>query len=311
METLGTARLTEEIPANRAVAAFVPRHEIMSVLEDPDGEPELLLQIRGGEPSTITIGWSRDALEELLARSGDETVVLTFDQDELSYAFSDVEAHGLRERALVFAVAAAGALGTGAGIAQAMPYSGDDGGPAAVTSIAAPAETTFTDASSGGYTAAAPAAATSGAESMVSDASSGAGYSAEASAADSLVTDASSGGGYTAAADASAGGSTVTDVSSTGGYTAAADASGGGSTVTDVSSTGGYTAAADASGGGSTVTDVSSTGGYGPVAPSDSSGEFLGIQAPSSTDAFLVGGVLLTIAGASFASRRAGTARPA
>jgi hypothetical protein len=288
--------LTEEIPAQRLVAAIVPRHEIMGALEDPEAQPELLLQIASDgddEVRTVGMAWSRDELEKLLERVPGDDIKLTFDRDELSQAVADVEAHGLRERALVFAVAATGVLGTGTAIANAMPTTADAGG-AAVTSIASSADSMVTDASSaGGY--AAPAAVGSAADSMVTDASSAGGYAAPAaagSAADSMFTDASSAGGYAApAAAGSAADSLLTDASSAGGYAAPA-------------ATG---SAAD-----SLLTDVSSGGGYGPVAVDSGSGQFLGIQAPSSTDGLLVGGVLLAIAGATFVGRRTGgTARPA
>jgi len=200
VEPFGTAILTEEIPAQRAVTATVPRREIMGALEDPDAEPELVLQLAGeDEPSTIGMTWSRDDLEELLERVSASRINLTFDRAELSQAVGDVDAHGLRERALVFAVAATGVVGTGATIANAMTTA--DAGGAGVTSIASPgsaADSLLTDASSaGGYTA--PAAAGSAADSLLTDASSAGGYTAPAaagSAADSLLTDASTGGGY-------------------------------------------------------------------------------------------------------------------
>jgi hypothetical protein len=243
--------------------------------------------------------WSRDELERLLDLATGNNVVLTFDRDELSQAIGDVEAHGLRERALVFAVAATSAFGTGTAIANAMP-AGDDGGGPAVTSIApaVSAAVSMTDVSSaGGYTA--PAAeATSEADSMVSDAASAAGYTAaeaqtEASAAGSM-TDVSSSGGYTApAAEASsAADSMVSDAASAAGYSAPAAETG-------------------ASGAGSIVTDVSSVGGYGTVASTGSSGGFLDIHQPGTTDGLIAGGFLLAIAGATFAARRTGTARPA
>jgi hypothetical protein len=120
---------------------------------------------------------------------------------------------------------------------------------------------------------------------MVTDASSGAGYvSAQPSAADTMVTDASSGAGYAAPS--------ATD-----------------SMVTDVSSAGGYAAAADASGADAMRTDVSSTGGYGGVPSTGGSGAFIDIHQPSTTD-LLGGAFVLAIAGASFAARRVGTARP-
>ncbi|MFL5952568.1 MAG: hypothetical protein ACJ76I_00475 [Gaiellaceae bacterium] len=316
MEPFGTATLTEEIPAQRVVAAIVPRHEIMGALEDPEAQPELLLQIvSDGEDEAKTVGitWSRDELEKLLERVPGDEIKLTFDRDELSHAFADVEAHGLRERALVFAVAATGVLGAGAGIANAMPNADVGGG--GVGSGGSAAQTLVTDASSaGGYSAAGTAA-----DSMVTDASSAGGYGAPAasgSAADSMFTDASSAGGYAApAASGSAADSMFTDASSAGGYAApAATGSAADSMFTDASSAGGYAApAASGSAADSMMTDVSTGGGYGPAAPVDSgSGEFLGIQAPSSTDGLLVGGVLLAIAGATFAGRRTGgTAKPA
>src|SRR5690349_15182004 len=107
MDTLGKAQLTGEIAPQRAVVAYVPRQEIMTVLQDPEAQPELQLQFHGGdEPRSISMEWSRNELEDMLARATGDTVVLTFDGDELAHAFADVEAHGLREKALVFAVAA-------------------------------------------------------------------------------------------------------------------------------------------------------------------------------------------------------------
>ena len=121
METLGTARLTAEIPAERAVTTIVPREEIAGALHAPDRSPELYLDVtRGEERGTIGISWSPDELERLLEGTGDD-IVLTFDRHELETVFDDVEAHGLREKALVFAVAAAGALASGATIANAAP----------------------------------------------------------------------------------------------------------------------------------------------------------------------------------------------
>jgi len=283
METLGKAQLTEEIAPQQAVVAYVPREEIMTVLRDPEAQPELELQIHGGdEPSRISMEWSRNELEDLLARATGDTVVLTFDRDELALAFADVEAHGMREKALVFAVCATGALGVGAGVANAQLAPPGDGVPV-VTSVA-PAS--YTDASSGGGYAA--AAATTPAADQISDAASGSGYAAAAtgSAADTMVTDASSGAGY--AATGSAADTMVTDASSGAGYAAAATGSAADTMRTDAS-TGGYTAPAGAS-----------------------SGATFSIHKPDTTDTFLVAGVLLTIAGAGFvASRRRTPIQPA
>jgi hypothetical protein len=357
VETLGTARLADEIPAERAVATIVPREEITGALKDPDALPELRLDVArkgeggGDELGTIAITWSRESLEQLLERATGDSVVLTFDRDELAQAFADVEAHGLRERALVFAVAAVGALGSGAAIANAMPISepGASAGPGQVTAVSS-TDSMVTDASSGGgYTAQSGAV-----DSTVTDASSGGGYAAQTqqqatvlhksgvvvpastqgAAADSIVTDASSAGGYTAPSGAAAD-SIVTDASSGGGYTAPSGAAAD-SMVTDASSGGGYNApsgaAADSmvtdasSGAGYTtppsrlaadtrVTDASSGGGYAaqPGATVDTPGGVVsGGGSNNLTDELIAGGVLLAIAGATFAGgRRLGTARPA
>lgn len=297
MESLGAARLAKEIPSERAVATIVPREEITAVLQDLGSEPELYLRMTGDgleddDRNMIGMTWSRDDLEQLLERATGDEVVFTFDRDELSEALlADVEGHGLRERAVVFAVVAAGALGTGAGIANAMPTG--DGGGAVVTQVAP----------------AAPAG-------MVTDASSGAGYLTAQGQADNLVSDAASGAGYVATGSGTAADSMVTDASSAAGYTApAATASASDSMVSDAASGSGYTApaAAPASPAGSLRTDASSTGGYGPAVSTDSSGGgMLSINAPSTTDGLVAGGILLAIAGATFASRRhTGTSRPA
>jgi hypothetical protein len=207
VDAVGTAHLTSTIPAQRAVGASVPRRQITDVLHEPDGAPELVLDVvaaERGEHATISMTWSRNDLERLLeAASGDE-VVLVFDRDELASAFGDVQAHGLRGRAAVFAVAAAGALGSGASIANA-----------AVDEA-------------GGGTAATPTTATS-----------------------------------TAAAEAALG------------------------------------ARSEA---------LNQEYGLGSATESDGG---LTLQAPTADDALLIGGLLLTIAGATFAVRRTAGARPA
>jgi hypothetical protein len=221
MQSLGSAVLTQEITAERAVAAVVSREEIRRALDEQDASPELLLAVvredeRGEkEQDTIKIDWSRQDVEDLLARTSGDRVVLTFDRAQLEQALGDVEAHGLRERALVFAVAATGVLGAGAGIGHAMP---------AMTDVS----------STGGYTASSTAAT------FLTDASSASGYASQAAAEDQMVSDASSASGY--ASQAAAEDSVVTDVSSGGGYAASGAIADSGSLVTDVSSAGGYAA---------------------------------------------------------------------
>jgi hypothetical protein len=113
-------------------------------LQDGDAAPELVIDVAAGDGSqehgTISITWSREDLERLLESATENEVVLTFDRNEVAAALDDdVEAHGLRTRAAVFAVAAAGAaLGSGASIANAMlpdAQGGAAGQPAAVSTL--------------------------------------------------------------------------------------------------------------------------------------------------------------------------------
>jgi len=207
MAGAGSATLTERISADRAVTAVLPRVEVARVLQEEDGAAELLLHVVRGdiagteERHTITMDWARADLEELLRGSTSDSVVLTFDRTQLEQALGeDVEAHGLRERALVFAVAATGVLGVGGGIAHAAPSATDV-------------------SSTGGY------AAVSLTDARVTDASSAGGYAAasETTAADQMTSDAASTGGYTAAAETTAADQMTSDAASTGGYTAAAE----------------------------------------------------------------------------------------
>ena len=148
MEMHGMARLAEVIPAERAVTTLVPRAEIAGALADPVHSPELYLDVtRGEEEGTIGISWSHFDLEQLLADATGDGVVLTFDRDELQTIFDDVEAHGLREKGLVFAVVAAGAFGSGATIANAAPALDHASSGASVATVQAlAAESLATDA---------------------------------------------------------------------------------------------------------------------------------------------------------------------
>lgn len=231
METLGTARLTSEVDPRRAVVTSIARDEIATVLRDPDAQPELRLDIRDGEElSRISMAWSRDELENIIAGSTGDTVVLTFDRDELADAFADVEAHGLRQRALVFTVAAAGALGSGVGIANAAQFADVGGG----TAVSTPATSLGHRANPDLGAQVSRGAELSGAPS--------------ATATTGIRPNPDRGAQVSRGAELSA--------------------------------------------------------------PS-SSGEVFGIQRPDATDTFLVGGVLLAIAGASFAARRTLPAKPA
>lgn len=136
----------------RGVTATVPRADIEGVLASADGPPELVLDVqrREGdevEAHTLRIEWDPKELEQLLKTTSGEQVDLILDRDELERALrEDVEAHGLREKAAVFAVAAIAAGGAGAGIASAgTTIVTDGGGASGATPIAM-----VSDAGSGG-----------------------------------------------------------------------------------------------------------------------------------------------------------------
>src|SRR5436190_13093618 len=155
--------------ASRGITATVPRSEIEDVLRSEEGSPELVLDLvrrdNGDvEAHSLRLEWDPGELQELLRRAEGDEVTLLFDGVELEKVFDDldVEAHGLRERAVVLAVAATAAAGA-ATHASAMPIlsGGDVGGSAAPIAMVsdaassgpvAPAQTPelVSDAGSGG-----------------------------------------------------------------------------------------------------------------------------------------------------------------
>jgi hypothetical protein len=177
MENVGTVRLVEGMPfdvATRGVTATLRRSDIEEAARSADVPAELLLDVTRGEGAdveahSLAIEWNRTDLDQLL-RDADtaDNVTIAFDRDEMVAAIdaeADVEAHGLREKALVFTVVAVSAAST-AGVAQARPTSGPAGGTAA--SVTAPVQapaTTVGGAGSGTTTdpAASPATTIGGA----------------------------------------------------------------------------------------------------------------------------------------------------
>lgn len=107
----------------REIRATVPRGEIQDVLSSPEGEPELVIDVnRGGgeDVRTLRLAWDAGELEQLLSRAEGADVTFTFDGAELEQALEDdVAAHGMREKAVVLAVAVTSAAATGAGVANA------------------------------------------------------------------------------------------------------------------------------------------------------------------------------------------------
>lgn len=109
----------------------IARSEIEGALGD-EAPPQLELDVRRGpDAQTVAVTWTREDLERLLAEATSDQVTLTFDRGVIEQAFDDVEAHGLRGKAAVIAVAVSAAAGL-AGSASAMPM-GEGGGSAAVS----------------------------------------------------------------------------------------------------------------------------------------------------------------------------------
>lgn len=295
MDATGTARLTDRIPAQRAVAASVSSREIRDVLQDGDAAPELVIDVVASEGSqehgTISIAWSREDLERLLESAAEGDVVLTFDRNELVDALGDVEAHGLRTGAAVFAVAVAGALGSGP-IANAMiPGSDYSGGGTQSAAVTAPSQDNARLAALEGSSQAQQFAVTSGATSDPA---------IQALEARGAAMDAQFGLG------GGPGEATVTDAS-TGGYVAPSQ-----DTSQAALQARGEAMNAEYGLGGvpsdSTVTDVSSGGGY--TTPTATGGSGFTIQAPSTDEALLAGAAALMIAGAAFTVRKSRPSSP-
>src|SRR5687768_2237500 len=114
MEAVSTrARFGDLAPGaeTRRIEATVSRREIEEVLR-AEGQPELLLDVRlsgdgRAETRRVAVEWERADLEKLLKDARAERVNLGIDIDSLIRALEgpEVEAHGLREKALVLTVA--------------------------------------------------------------------------------------------------------------------------------------------------------------------------------------------------------------
>jgi hypothetical protein len=189
MEVQSKARLVETPPsAERGVTATLSRSEIEETLKSADGPALVVLDIarRGDEGDveahTLEVELDRPDLEEILRTSTGDAIELQFDGAELEQALDgDVDAHGLRQKALILSVAAATAAGV-AGQASAMPVVEGGGATSALT--AAP----ISDVVSGG-----PAAAQAAGAQFASDVVSGGPAGAQA-AETQFASDVVSGG---------------------------------------------------------------------------------------------------------------------
>jgi hypothetical protein len=171
MEAQSKARLVETPPsAERGVTATLSRSDMEETLKSADGPALLVLDIarRGDEGDveahTLEVELEKPDLEEILRTSTGDAIELHFDGTELEQAFdTDVDAHGMRQKALILSVAAATAAGV-AGQASAMPVVEGGGATSAIT--AAP----ISDVVSGGP---APVQAAAEQSPLVSDVVSG------------------------------------------------------------------------------------------------------------------------------------------
>lgn len=299
-EVASTAKLVDAgaVDAQSGLTATLPRSDVEAALQD-DAGADLFLEIariQNGERNdrTIKVAWDRSDLQELLKTGGD-TITFVFDPAELERMLDDpdVEAQGLREKALVITVAAATAAAgfAGAASAQTLSDGGGTGGPAAAISGIT------TDAASSGV----PGAVSS----FTTDAST-AGPSA--AAADAAVP----ADGWTNAANTAAAASEPAD-----GWTSAVQSpvpDGGINVVTDNSTSGQPGAVSGFATDASTVSqpgsvtaitsDVGSERTRAPEAAPSVGGGGSSFSVPdAAVDAALAGGLALLITGAAFISR--------
>jgi len=123
------ASMVSEADLHGGLSTSISRTEVEEALA-LDETPELVLDITGPAGArSIAVAWKRDDLERLLREATGDRIQLTFDRTTIEQALDadDVEAHGLKQKAAVLAVAVATAAGV-AGGASAMPMSPGAGG---------------------------------------------------------------------------------------------------------------------------------------------------------------------------------------
>lgn len=122
-----------------AITATISRAEVEEALGSGE-RPELFLELMrdGDEQYELSVAWDREDLERMLGETDGEAITLMFERDGLERAVDDdLEAHGLRERALVLTVAAAtaAAAASSASTAAAAPDPGGVTGAQPVVSV--------------------------------------------------------------------------------------------------------------------------------------------------------------------------------
>jgi hypothetical protein len=131
-EIAARASLVPAADVGQGLTTSVSRSEIEDVLASEETPIQLVLEItrfsdgEAGEMRSVAVSWERTDLEQLLKEAQGDNVVLTFDREALRQAVeSDVDAHGMREKLLVLAVAATAATGAAASAAaEPGPYLG-------------------------------------------------------------------------------------------------------------------------------------------------------------------------------------------
>jgi hypothetical protein len=130
-----TARLVEpgELEG-RGVTAVLDRAAIEETLRSEERD-QLLLDVARGtngevEAHIVRVDLGREDLERILTQTEGDRVALDFDRAELEAVLgeADVEAHSLREKALVLTVAAATAAVAAGGASGAIPHGGGSTG---------------------------------------------------------------------------------------------------------------------------------------------------------------------------------------
>lgn len=123
-EIAARASLVPAADVGQGLTTSVSRSEIEDVLASEETPIQLVLEItrfsdgEAGEMRSVAVSWERTDLEQLLKEAQGDNVVLTFDREALRQAVeSDVDAHGMREKLLVLAVAATAATGAAASAA--------------------------------------------------------------------------------------------------------------------------------------------------------------------------------------------------
>src|ERR1051325_10006446 len=185
MEEIRTrARLVDPAVSTfqRGLTTLVPRSEVEEAFHRGEVPAPLVLDIAGAGSddevtahAQVTVDWDKAMLEELLRTTDEDEIRLSFDADELEQALqeSEVDAHGLREKAAVLAVGVAAAGAAAGGSFAASPISPDYAGAPGATVHSTVANTGGQSNPLSRYVAGVAAQATAQTPSFTSDVASG------------------------------------------------------------------------------------------------------------------------------------------